>query len=66
MSTAGDTGAAMLDQLIAELKRTGYELETREQALKCVAIASRLGLSAQDVEEAFEAFAVTKYADTPS
>ena len=55
----------MIDQLIAELKRTGYELETREQAIKCVAVATRLGLSAQDVEEAFEAFAVTKYANSP-
>ena len=55
--------AAMLDQLIAKFKGRQYDLETSGQAQKCASVAERLGLSAEDVVNAFEAFAITKYAE---
>ena len=50
----------MLDELIAKFKGRHYDLETSGQAQKCASVAERLGLSAEDVVNAFEAFAITK------
>ena len=60
MSAVSTSDIAMDDQLITRFKRTGYELDARELVLKCVSLAQQFDLTAKQLAEDFEAFALNR------